>query len=141
MKLSVATAAATLLLLPPLAGAGVVMDMVTRNASGQETDRTKIHAQSKKIRMDIDSEGADDGMMIFRDNEFVYVNHSDKSYIVTDEAMLEEVSAQISDAMKEMEKQLAGMPPEQRAMVEQMMKGRMQGMMPQQGDAPPRAAR
>ena len=56
------------------------------------------------------------------------MDHKDKSYIVMDEAMLDEVSAQMSEAMKEMEAQLASMPPEQRAMVEQMMKGQMQGM-------------
>jgi len=65
------------------------------------------------------------------------VDHKDKSYIVMDEAMLDEVSAQMSEAMKEMEAQLASMPPEQRAMVEQMMKGQMQGMTGQQGDSSP----
>lgn len=121
----------------PYAQAGVVMDMVTRDAAGQETDRSKVYAQSKMVRMDQGGNGVGDNSMIFLGNEFLYLNHKDKSYIVMDEAMLEKVSTKIDDAMKEMEAQLANMPPEQRAMVEQMMKGRMDGMMGQKGDEAP----
>ncbi len=123
-----------LTLLSPLVHAGVVMEMVTRDMAGEETDRSKFYAQSKRVRMDQRADGAGDNSMIFLGDKFVYLNHKDRSYIVMDEAMLEQVSTQIDDAMKEMEAQLAGMPPEQRAMVEQMMKGRMQGMMGQQAD-------
>jgi len=137
MKKSDFTLISMLLLLSPLSYAGVVMDMVTRSASGQETDRTRIYAQAKMIRMDEVSGDVAAGSMIFLGDEFLYVDHRDKSYIVMDEAMLDEVSTQISDAMKQMEAELASMPPEQRAMVEQMMKGRMQGMMGQQGAPSP----
>lgn len=122
--------------LTSLVQAGVVMDLVSRDASGQETDRAKIYAQSGMLRLD---QGADaDAAMIFLGDRFLYVNHGDKSYIVMDEAMMQEVSAKVSDAMKEMEAQLANMPPEQRAMVEQMMQGKMKGMMGQQGDSSPK---
>ena len=125
------------LLLSPLAHAGVQMDLVTRNTSGEETDRTRIYALAEMIRMDEVDGDKIKGSMIFLGNEFLYVDHRDKSYIVMDESMIEDVSAQISDAMKQMEAELANMPPEQRAMVEQMMKGRMQGMMGQQKNASP----
>ncbi len=127
MKKSLAASFSILLLLPPLANAGVVMDMVTRDAAGQETDRTRIYAQSKMIRMEqiVEDESGPEGTMIFLGNEFIYVDHKEESYIVMDEAMVDDVSAQVSDAMKQMEAELANMPPEQRAMVEQMMKGRM----------------
>lgn len=118
------------------AQAGVVMDLVSRDAGGQETDRSKIYAQDGMLRMD---QGADaDSAMIFLGDRFLYVNHREKSYIVMDEAMVQEVSAKISDAMKEMEAQLANMPPEQRAMVEQMMQGNMKDMMEEQGAAAPK---
>lgn len=117
-------------LVSSLAQAGVVMEMVATDAAGQETGRSKIFAQSKMIRMDHGGSDAS-ASMIFLGDRFVYVDHDDKSYVVMDEAMLNEVSAKISEAMKEMEAQLANMPPEQRAMVEQMMKGKMDGMMPQ----------
>jgi len=135
MKRVVATTGAVFLFASSLADAGIVMDMVTRDASGAETDRAKIYAQGNKIRME---EGSVAGAsMIFLGDSFIYVDHSDRSYIVMDEAMLDEVSAQMNEAMAEMEAQLAEMPAEQRAMVEEMMKGQMQGMMGQQGPKPP----
>ncbi len=137
MKYSVAIAAATFLCTSSLANAGVVMDMVTHDASGAETERSKIYAQSAKIRMEQGGDGADGTSMIFLGEEFLYVNHRDKSYIVMDEAMLDQVSAKMNEAMREMEAQLAGMPPEQRAMVEQMMKGQMKGMMGPQAEKAP----
>lgn len=137
MKSFVATATPLLLLTSAIANAGVVMEMVTTNAAGQETDRTKIYAQSKKIRMEQGGDNASKGTMIFLGDRFLYVDHEDKSYVVMDEEMLDEVSTQMDAAMKEMEAQLANMPPEQRAMVEQMMKGQMQGMMGEQDDATP----
>ncbi len=135
MKQSVATFTSVFLLTSSLAHAGAVMDMLTLDASGQETGRTKIYGQSEMIRMD---DG--DTTIVFLGNELLYFDHDDQSYVVMDEAMLDNVSAQVSDAMKEMEAQLAGMPPERRAMVEQMMKGRMQGMSGQQ-NAPSKGPR
>jgi len=132
MRKSVAISISTLLLLSPLAFAGVVMDLVTMNASGQETERSRIYAQSGKIRMEQSDGNETSATMIFLGNEFLYIDQREKSYIVMDEAMLDEVSAKMNEAMKEMEAQLASMPPEQRAMVEQMMKGQMQGMTAQQ---------
>jgi len=77
-----------LLLLSSLANAGVVMDMVTRNTAGQETDRTKIYSQSKKIRMEQGAGDQAESSMIFLGDEFLYVDHRDKSYIVMDEGIL-----------------------------------------------------
>ena len=138
MKYSIAITAAALLSASSLANAGIVMDMVTRDASGAETERNRIYAQSEKIRMEQGGNGDTEATMIFLGDRFLYIDHRDKSYIVMDDAMLDQVSAKMSEAMREMEAQLAGMPPEQRAMVEQMMKGQMQGMMgPQIDETPP----
>jgi hypothetical protein len=137
MKKSVALSISTIFLLSPLAYAGVVMDMVSMNASGQETERSRIYAQSRKIRLEQVDGNETAATMIFLGNEFLYIDHREKSYIVMDEAMLDEVSAKMNEAMKAMETQLASMPPEQRAMVEQMMKGQMQGMTAQQVPSSP----
>lgn len=127
----------TALLLSPLAYAGgVVMEMTGKDGSGNQTERSKIYALSNMIRMDDVSGEAVESSMIFLGDRFLYVDHENKSYIVMDEAMLDQVSAKIDEAMREMEKQLAGMPPEQRAMVEQMMKGQMPGMMDSEDAAP-----
>ncbi len=138
MKQSAVLASTALLSVSAVANAGVVMDLVTRDTSGNVTERAKIYAESNRIRMEEGGNGDAEATMIFLGDRFLYVDHRDKTYVVMDEAMLDEVSAKMNEAMKEMEAQLANMPAEQRAMVEQMMKGQMQGMMGQQGEeAPP----
>ncbi len=110
--------------------AGVAMQLVTSDPSGQEVDRSDIHAQSGMLRIDSREDGSNVSM-IFLGNEFLVLDHDRKSYILMDEAMLDEMSSQINGMMKKMEAQLAGLPPEQRAMAEQMMQGQMIGMMGQ----------
>lgn len=137
MKKFVAVTFSFLTLLPLLSHAGVSMNLVSTDASGKETGRLNIYAQSDNIRMDDEGQGSRNSM-IFLGDSFIVLDHKKKNYIVMDEAFVNEVSAQMSEAMKEMEKQLASLPPEQRAMAEQMMKGGMGQMMgQQQKEAPP----
>jgi len=110
--------------------AGVALDMVTKDASGQTIEAMKVYAQSGKIRMDGVGQPADEQMsMIFLGEEFLVLDHGNQTYIVVDAAMIEEVGLKMDAAMQKMEAQLANMPPEQRAMVEEMMQGQMQGLM------------
>lgn len=138
MRHAITVTATAFLCLSSIANAGVVMDMVTRDAAGAEAERSRIYAQSKMIRMEQGGDQEAEATMIFRDDKLIYVNHKDKTYMVMDEEMLDEVSAKMSEAMQQIEAQLANMPPEQRAMMEKMLKGQMQGMMGQKGPkAPP----
>jgi len=124
--------------------AGVALDMVTKDAAGRTIEAMKVYAQSGKIRMDSVGQPADDRMsMIFLGQEFLVLDHSDKNYIVVDANMIAEVGSQMEAAMQSMQAQLADMPPEQRAMVEQMMQGQMQGMIGggSEPPAPPRIER
>jgi len=132
------TIAVAALYFPVSVLAGVEMVMVTTDAAGNPTDRSTIYAQSNMIRMDEAGAQGGSASMIFRDNEFMYLDHDDKSYFVMDEAMIDSVSSQMDEAMKQMQEQLASLPPEQRAMAEQMMKGRLEGMMGQSDAAAPR---
>ena len=110
--------------------AGVEMTLDTKDATGAVTESVKLYAQSGKIRMqDIGDASGKDMSMIFVGQEFIVVDHDDKSYIVMDEAMVQEMGVKVNAAMEQMRAQLADMPPEQRAMVEQMMQGQMAGMM------------
>ena len=114
-------------LLSTQAFAGNVMELVTRDMGGKELDRMTSYTEGARSRMDQSS--ADGSFsIIFLDDEFLYIDHGQKNYMVMDEAMLEGLSQQINEAMKEMEAELANLPPEQRAMVEEMMKGQMGGM-------------
>jgi len=113
------------------AHAGNVMEMATRSMSGDELDRMTFYTEGNVSRMD---QAGRDGRfsVIFKDAEFIYLDHGEQIYLVMDEAMLQGIASQISEAMKEMEEQLAAMPPAQRAMVEQMMKEQMGGATPSQ---------
>jgi hypothetical protein len=109
--------------------AGVEMTLDTKDTTGAITESVKLYAQSGKIRMeDIGDTSGQEMSMIFVGQEFIVVDHNDKSYIVMDEAMVQEMGAKVNTAMEQMRAQLADMPPEQRAMVEQMMQGQMAGM-------------
>jgi len=124
-------------LMPTLLFAGVVMEMVGADTAGRETERTRMYVQSGKLRIAGDSRASHSNVsMVFLGTDFLILDHDAKTYVVVDEAMLDELTSRISDAMTQMEAQLASLPPEQRAMAESMMKGKMQGLMGQQGEAP-----
>lgn len=141
MKKMQAVSIASLILMASPLHAGVALDMVTRDASGNTIEAMKVYAQSGKIRMDGVGQPADERMsMIFLGQEFLVLDHSDQKYIVVDADMIAAVGSQMEAAMRQMEAQLADMPPEQRAMVEEMMRGQMQAMMggDQEARIPPR---
>jgi hypothetical protein len=112
--------------------AGGVMEMSTKKQGGPATLSERIYAQGGKLRFDqLDAKGALQTTMLFQNNEVLMVSHPDTKFHRINEATMEELSAQMqkaSAAMKQMEQQMANMPPEQRAMMEKMMKGRMPGM-------------
>ena len=117
--------------------AGVEMDLVTKDAAGAVTGQMKLYAQSGNIRMEnVGGSSGEDMSMIFLGSEFIILDHANQKYVVMDEAMVAEVGTQVDAAMQQMQAQLASMPPEQRAMVEQMMQGQMAAMMGTDDDTP-----
>jgi len=52
------------------------------------------------------------------------INLDKKTYVEINKAQMEQMSGQMNSAMAQMQEQMKNMPPEQRAMVEQMMQGR-----------------
>ncbi len=112
--------------------AGGVMEMSTKKQGGPVTLSERIYAQGGKLRFDrLDVKGSPQTATLFQNNEMIVINHADKKFSRINEATLAELGAQMkkaSEAMKQMEQQMANMPPEQRAMMEKMMKGKMPGM-------------
>jgi len=131
--------ALSLLLALTTVRAGVSLDVVRVDMDGNETERTHISSQGDKLR--IDSDGgpfSSDVSMIFLGDRFLVIDHDEQSYIIMDEAMLNEVSAKMNAAMEQMKAQLEKMPPEQRAMAEQMMKSQMAALSNMESAPPPR---
>jgi hypothetical protein len=111
---------------------GVIFDIETTDHSSSSPPETMTLAVAgKNLRMQQPSQGQEQpDEMIFNGDrrEMIVVNHADKSFIVMDEEMIERIVGQLGDAMSQMEAALANVPPEQRAMVEQMMRGRGMAM-------------
>lgn len=114
---SLGSGALALLLLASAARAGVVMQFEHREADGQPPVIGTAWINPDRVAMVIDEQ-----TMIYRADEQVLRTWSEGSK--TYQEITKETAAGISDAMKQMQDMLQSMPPEQRAMVEQMMKQR-----------------
>ena len=112
--------------------AGGVMEMSTKKQGGSAALAERIYAQGGKLRVDqLNAQGAPQTTVLFQNNEILMVSHSDRKFHRINEATLQQLGEQMqkaSAAMQQLEQQMANMPPEQRAMMEKMMKGRMPGM-------------
>ena len=116
------------LFLATRASAGVVLEIETQDHRLDESGSVLTLVDGKNLKMTITSgNDQEKSEMIFRGErrEMVVVDHDDKSYMVIDEAMIDSIGEQLSGYEAQMREALKDVPPEQRAMVEQMMKGRM----------------
>lgn len=100
------------------ASAGVYVELVNHDIPGNTTDLAqKMYVEGGSGRF-VDEEGR---ATIIKGNTMVIVDDNDQTYISFDKATMEQLAKQISAAMERMKEQLAKMPPEQRAQIEQMM--------------------
>ncbi len=101
-----------------VASAGVYVETVSNNLK-TNTSRLaqKIYVQGGSGRFE-DEEGR---ASIIKGDTIYVIDQADKSYVVLDKATMEQLGKQVGAAMEQMKEQLAKMPPEQRAQIEQMM--------------------
>lgn len=111
------------MLMASVAQAGTVLETVSRDLTNGEESATKTYAQANKLR--IDAGDAQHGYMIFRDDTMYMIDPKDKSYIAMDRAAMKRMAEQINPALQMFQQQLANLPPEQRAQLEQMMGQKM----------------
>ena len=123
---------ATLSLLTTELHAGTVMETVSRDVD--DPGRREPPSSRRPTPDDCASTQPGGASVIFKDDVIYNVNPQDKTYIELDRASMKRMADQINPALKQMQEQLAKMPPEQRAQMEKMMGGRMAGLM---NDAPP----
>lgn len=119
--------------------AGVVFEIETKDHSSPEpsSESMNVSIDSGNLKMEIapGSKGSS-GDMIFNGDrrEMIVVDHDRKSYMVIDEEAMNSIGNQMSEVEAQMQQALKDVPADKRAMIEQMMKGRM----PQQAAAPQR---
>ena len=102
------------------ASAGVYVEMVDHDIKADKTTLAqKIYVQNGNGRF-VDKDGH---ATLIKDGTFYIIDDRDKTYVVFDKATMEQLAKKISDAMEKMKAQLAQLPAEQRAQMEQMMPG------------------
>jgi hypothetical protein len=105
--------------------AGVRIQSENTDLSTKKVTTDVILLDANRMRMD-----SDDGRSVLfltdgdRDR-MVMLDKTKNTYQEIDEQMMKQMGEQMSGAMAQMQAQLKNMPPEQRAMMEKMMKGKM----------------
>jgi hypothetical protein len=115
----------------------VVVEKTTTNG----TPRTsQVQMTSQRMRADVGTTGGQQQTVIFDGAKQVMylVNVERKTYSTMTKADVDQMGAQLSGAMAQMQAAMAGMSPEQRAQMEAMMKGRGMPAMPGMGGPPAR---
>lgn len=117
--------------------AGVVFEVETTYHSGSTAGRStssEMSVEGKNLKMEIlagegGGDSAEKDEAIFRGDlgQMVIVDHRTRSYMEIDGEALKGVGGQMAEAMKAVEKQLEGLDPKQREMMERMLKERMGG--------------
>ena len=116
----------------------VVQQVELKPGQSQPQQRVTVYLEAGRLRVEGDNPSSGKYLVIFDESQQVtwMVDQSKGTYMEFTKAQVDQmanqmqgVATQMQEAMKQMEAQMADMPPEQRAMMEQMMKGRMGGMM------------
>ncbi|HET6629195.1 MAG TPA: DUF4412 domain-containing protein [Woeseiaceae bacterium] len=114
--------------LPALAGGVLVLEVKEYYEDPPVVSTIEISTREDATRMEVATPGRQEsGGTIYRGDsgEMIVLDHGNETYYVLDEASMQQMGAQLSGAMKQMQEALEAMPPEQRAMAEKMMKQHM----------------
>ena len=102
-----------------VSSAGVYVELVNHNLTTNTTELSqKMYVQGDSGRF-VDSDGR---ATIIKGSDMYIIDEAEKTYIKFDKATMEALAKQISGAMDKMKEQLAKLPPEQRAQLEETMK-------------------
>ncbi len=108
--------------MPLFAGKRIVMETKTMSNGKVETQEVMLDANRFRAN-------SGDSSVIFHTvngkSEMLMLNKARNEYSVIDEKMVAQLSETLKGAMAQMEAAMKNMPPEQRAMMEKMMKGKM----------------
>jgi hypothetical protein len=108
------------------AQAGVIYRTQSEGGKKGKVEINEMKVEGLRVRTDQTS-GKDRASMIYDgESDTMYmIDHKKKSYMVMDEAAIQQLADQMGQAMKQMEEALAQVPAAQREMMEKMMKERL----------------
>jgi hypothetical protein len=107
--------------------AGVTISTThTTVAKPNEKTTNKTYVDSDRLRMDTQSMGANT-IIIFRQDKglFWVINQKDNTYMEITKQDLQAMKAKMDETKTMMDEKMKNLPPEQKQMMEKMMKGRM----------------
>jgi len=101
--------------------------IVEKTTSGGVPSINQIQIEANRMRAETSGPRGEKQIVIFDGARQVLmmIDDQSKTYTELTKADADRLAVQMSDAMAQIQKQLAGLPPEQRAQIEGMMKGRM----------------
>jgi hypothetical protein len=125
---SIAFASALCVLAGPAQAADGLL-LVQKTTSGGTSQTNQIQIESKRMRAESAGRSGGKQVVLFDGTKEVLtiIDMDQKTYSEMTKADFEALGAQLSGAMSQMQAQMASLPPEQRAQIEAMMKGRMGG--------------
>ena len=115
--------------------AGSVFEFATREFGDGEpiVGTVQMSTSGANTRLEIISvTSAEAGGLIYRgdNSEMIFLDHFQGSYITVDQGQMNAIAGKVSSAMAQMQEALAEMPPEKRALAEQMMQRQFPGQAP-----------
>ena len=115
--------------------AGSVFEFATKEFGAAEPiiGTVQMSTSGANTRLEIISvTSAEAGGLIYRgdDNEMIILDHFQGSYVKVDQEQMNAIAGKISSAMSQMQAALDEMPPEKRALAEQMMQQRFPAQAP-----------
>ncbi len=115
------------------AEAGVIITSINTSFDNPRDSGTST-AYIDDNGMRIESRAKDESItIIFRSDKEIFwmINTADKSYTEMTKKDIKKIKSQVDEAMRMMQEQMKNMPPEQRAMIEQIMKGKAMPAQPE----------
>jgi hypothetical protein len=111
--------------------------IVEKTTSAAKSDTNQVQIDKNRMRAETTGAAGEKQAFMFDGGKQTMwiVNYDKKTYSEITKADVEQLGGQMSDAMAKMQQQMEAMPPEQRAQVEAMMRGRG---MPGGGAAAPK---
>jgi uncharacterized protein DUF4412 len=113
---------------PLTAAAGVLIVEKTTTGNGP-TQTHQVMIEKDAMRVEHDTPSGDKGTVLFDGTKQVMrlVNYDKKTYTEMTKADIDAMSERMAGAMAQMQEHMKNLPPEQRARMEEMMRGRMPG--------------
>jgi hypothetical protein len=115
----------SLLAMTGSAQAGTVLEMISRDLTDKTESVAKTFAQDGRMR--VETGGAQETFVIFRDDTIYTFDPKRKTYIAMNRASMQKLASQLNPALKMIQEQMKNMSPEQRAQIERMTGTKLPG--------------